>query len=129
MDNRNPADSFVILPEKCGLNLGATVAQQNGKQPHDFIASESVEISSAAAVSPALYVAAAVMATSAQTDNHQFTVNQLQSKMLSPGAHHAGYLYFQLPVETHGDCVLMVPVQKSGGTTVTFSIPLNMNLE
>lgn len=127
-DNRG-TDSFIVSPEKCSLGFGSANAGQNSQQPRSFQTAEGVEYGATALGSPALLITAAVIATGAQTENHQYAVNQLQSKMLSPGAHHAGYLYFNLPSQARGNCSMVVPVQKSGGVTVTFSIPLNLNPE
>ena len=135
LDNRNAADSFLVPPEKCGLNFGGTaVSQSAGDRPRSYDTGNATKIASLAAALPSpvisggLFVASAVVTTGAMTENHQFSVNQLEPKMLSPGAHQAGYLYFHLPAQARGDCQLIVPVQKPGGAGLTLSVPLNINL-
>lgn len=70
-----------------------------------------------------------VTITRAMTEDHQLAVNALQAKMLSPGMHHAGYLYFKLPPQARGDCQLLIPVQKSRGETISFAVPLKIDLK
>lgn len=127
-NNRNPTDSFIVSPEKCGLNFGAEPAHQTAQGPRSLRGAEGMAVASAVAGSAALYVAAAITATSAETANHQFIVNQLEAKTLSSGGHDAGYLYFHIPGQARGACSLVIAAQRAGGdSTATFNIPLNLN--
>jgi hypothetical protein len=129
-DNHNPTDSFIISQKKCGLSIGQETAGKTAQQPRSLRGAEDTAIAGAVLVSPALLVAAAITATSAQTANHQFTVNQLQSKMLSPGGHEAGYVYFHVPDQARGNCNLVITAQKAGGgKSASFNIPLNLKLD
>src|SRR6185437_4742359 len=75
--NFNTNESFLIMPDKCHLEVGGSLDEQAKGKPKTTTAGGATQLVGATLVSAPLLVIGAIITTDAMSANHQFTVNQL----------------------------------------------------
>jgi len=97
--NRNATESFLLAREQLALGVAEATssAATADKKPKTTGAGEAVALTGAAIGAPVMMLAGLKVLTDSMIINHQYAIQQLQTKMLSPGQDANGFVYFQIP--------------------------------
>jgi hypothetical protein len=88
--NESATNSFLVVPDKFRLMVMGAIHKQSRKKPKSLGAGGATQLAGVVLLGGApllgapLYTVGAIIATDALTANHQFTVNQLVMRTLSP---------------------------------------------
>ncbi len=99
LENRTPASTILVVKTNFAVRLGDAANQAAGRSElpgANTSGAETVGVVGALALSPVLMVAAAGLMTEAETRSHNFQLQELRDRTLSPGETEEGCVYYRL---------------------------------